>query len=130
MLVKVVEQGFNAALGKPVQLSRIATTLQTLLACESDGAGASPHTPEAGAVSPTDQIDSGHFMSIFGPLPPERRRMLLDVAVADFERLGGARPVAAPAVVAMAAAGSTAAELIHTSWSRSALAMDIWRFGG
>ena len=34
-----------------------------------------------------------------------------------------------PLLVAMAAAGLPTAELIHTSWSRSALAMDIWRFG-
>lgn len=33
-----------------------------------------------------------------------------------------------PLLVAMAAAGSSGAELVHTSWSRSALAMDIWRF--
>jgi len=35
-----------------------------------------------------------------------------------------------PLLVAMAAAGAPGSELIHTSWSRSALAMDIWRFGG
>ena len=119
-LAELVEQGFNAALGKPVQLSRIATTLQTLLACESDGAGASPHTPEAGAVSPTDQIDSGHFMSIFGPLPPERRRMLLDVAVADFERLGGA--------IATAVDNDSAAALDQASHSLKGVAGNFGAF--
>jgi 4,5-DOPA dioxygenase extradiol len=33
-----------------------------------------------------------------------------------------------PLLIAMAAAGGRSAELLHQSWSRSALAMDIWRF--
>ncbi|MES1952042.1 multi-sensor hybrid histidine kinase [Salinisphaera sp. S4-8] len=135
-LAELVAEGFDEALAKPVRSAQVAATLRALFeqaqtppqpaGDEQPIAQPQPAQPtSADAQSETgtnsnSEIDNTHFLSIFEPLPQTRRQMLLDVAVADLQRLGGA--------IAQALEQDDAQALDHASHSLKGVAGNFGAF--
>lgn len=98
-LGELTRQGFSAAMAKPVDRQRLAAILLEQLSGEPgpdadrppapsdalEAASSPPAVAETPASAPA--VDEAHFQAIFTSLPPARRKMLLQAAVDDIERL-------------------------------------------
>lgn len=88
-LMSLIDQGFSAALNKPVDIQQLEALMhQHMLSSTApvdDAPASPPPVPEVALDEPA--VDEAHFQSLFGSLPADRRELLLQAAIVDIERL-------------------------------------------
>ncbi|SPJ32457.1 response regulator [Kushneria phyllosphaerae] len=86
-LVGLIDQGFSAALNKPVDRQQLAALMRQHMLSSTPPVDDVPASPPQASRVPEAALDEAHFLSLFGALPADRRELLLQAAIGDIERL-------------------------------------------